>query len=80
MEITQQLQLVQDKACILFTYVESQGEELERVIITVEQHLEGPVNDTIIQDFTEKEATTKRQVKVARANIKVFEEKFLRQE
>jgi hypothetical protein len=46
----------------LFTKVESQGEELEQVVITTEQCLEGPVNDTVIQDFTEKEVVAMQQV------------------
>jgi hypothetical protein len=48
MEITQWLQPVQDKACQLFIEVESQGAELEQVVITTEQHLEGPVNNVVI--------------------------------
>jgi hypothetical protein len=50
----------------LFTEVESQGAELEQVILTAEQCLEGPVNDTVIKEFIEQEATTKHQVEVAR--------------
>jgi hypothetical protein len=57
MEVTQRLQPMQDKACMLFTEVESQGEKLEQVILTTEQHLEGLVSDTVIQEFTEQEAT-----------------------
>jgi hypothetical protein len=56
---------MQYKACQLFTEVESQGVELEQVVTATEQCLEGPVNDTVIQDFTEQEATTKKQVKEA---------------
>jgi hypothetical protein len=47
---------VQEKACQLFTKVENQGVELEKVIITTKQCLEGPFNDALIQDFTEQEA------------------------
>ena len=60
MEVTQQIQPVQDKVCMLFSEIESQGVELEQVVITTEQHLEGPVNDTVILEFTQKEATTKQ--------------------
>jgi hypothetical protein len=60
---------VQDKACLLFTEVESQGVELEQLVVTTEQHLEGLVNDAVIHEFTEQEATTKQQVEVARAKI-----------
>jgi hypothetical protein len=55
MEVTQWLQPVQYKACHLFTEVESRGEEMEQVVNTTEQCLEGPVNDTVIQEFTEQE-------------------------
>jgi hypothetical protein len=51
MEVTQRLQPVQDKACQLFTEVESRGAELEQVVTAAEQCLEGPVNDTVIQEF-----------------------------
>jgi chromosome segregation ATPase len=54
-EVTQRLQPVQDKVCQLFTEIESQGAELEHVIIVEKQHLEGPMNDTVIQEFTKKE-------------------------
>ena len=36
MEVTQQLQPVQDKACILFSKIKIQGEELKQVVITAE--------------------------------------------
>jgi hypothetical protein len=59
MEITQWLQPVQDKAYQLFTEVESQGAELEQVVTTAEQCLEGPVNDAVIQEFVEQESIAK---------------------
>jgi hypothetical protein len=46
---------VQEKAYELLIEVESQGDELEQVAITVEQCLEGPVNDAMIQEFNEQE-------------------------
>jgi hypothetical protein len=58
MEVSQQLQPLQEKACQLFTELESQEDELEQVVITVEQRLEGPLNDTVIQEFTKQEAVT----------------------
>ena len=73
MEVTQWLQPMEDKACLLFTKVESQGVELEQVVIPVEQRLERPVNDAVIQKFTEQEATVKQQVKEARAKLEAFE-------
>jgi hypothetical protein len=54
MEVTQRLQPVQDKACQLFTEVESRGAELEQVVSAAEQRLEGPVNDALIQEFSSK--------------------------
>jgi hypothetical protein len=80
MEVTQWLQPTKDKACLLFIEVESQGVELEQVVLTTEQCLEGPVNDVVIQEFTEQEATTKQQVEVARAKLEVFEAELLRPE
>jgi hypothetical protein len=53
MEVTQQLQPVQDKACQLFIEVESRGAEMEQIVTTTEQRLEGPVNDAVILEFTE---------------------------
>jgi hypothetical protein len=53
MEVTQRIRPVQDKAYQLFLKVESQGEELEQVSTTIEQCLEGPVNDAVIQEFVE---------------------------
>jgi hypothetical protein len=41
MEVSQGLQLVQEKTCQLFTELESQGVEIEQVVSTKEQCLEG---------------------------------------
>jgi hypothetical protein len=60
MEVTQRIQPVQDNVCMLFAEIERQGSKLKKVIITTEQHLEGPVNDTVILEFTQQEATTKQ--------------------
>jgi hypothetical protein len=62
MEVTQRLQLVQDKAYQLFIEVEGRGAELEQVVTVVEQHLEGPVNDAVIQEFVEQEVVAHQQV------------------
>jgi hypothetical protein len=56
MEVTQRLQPVQDEAYQLFTEIEGRGAELEKVITVVEQCLEGPVNEEIIQEFGEQKA------------------------
>jgi hypothetical protein len=55
MEVSQRLHPIQEKACQLFIEIESHGAELEQVVIIVEQHLEGPLNDTMIQEFTAQE-------------------------
>ena len=65
MEVIQRLQPVQDKAYQLFTEVEGRGAELEQVVAAAEQRLEGPVNNTIIQEFFEQEAVAQQQVEVA---------------
>jgi hypothetical protein len=54
-EVTQWLQLVQDKDYQLFTEVEGQGTELEQVVTTAEKNIEGPINDADIQEFIEQE-------------------------
>jgi hypothetical protein len=64
----------------LFTEVESQAAELEQVVITAEQRMEGPVNDIVIQEFTEKEVVALQQVEVARAKLKTFEVELIRPE
>jgi hypothetical protein len=71
---------VQEKACQLFTELESQGVEIEQVVSTTEQHLEGPVNDALIQEFTEKEAVALQQIEAARAKLEAFEAELLRPE
>jgi hypothetical protein len=76
MEVTQRLQPVQDKAYQLFTEVEGQGVELEQVVNVAEQHLEGPMNDVVIQEFVEQEVIAQQQVEAARAKIKAFEEEL----
>jgi hypothetical protein len=48
MDVSQRLQPLQEKACQLFVELESQGDELEQGVITAEQGLEGPLNDTVI--------------------------------
>jgi hypothetical protein len=48
MEVTQRLQPMQDEAYTLFEEIEGQGAQLEKVVIAVEQHLEGPVTEQLI--------------------------------
>jgi hypothetical protein len=51
---------VQDEACTLFEEIEGRGVELEQVVTIIEQHLEGPVMEKVIQDFIEHEALAKQ--------------------
>jgi hypothetical protein len=55
MHVNQRLQPIQDEAYQLFTEIEGQGEKLEKVITIVEQRLEGPINEEVIQYFVEQE-------------------------
>jgi hypothetical protein len=70
---------VKEKAC-QGVELESQGVELEQVVSTTEQRLEGPMNDALIQEFTEQEEITLQQIEVVRAKLEAFEAKFLRPE
>jgi hypothetical protein len=72
--------LVQDEACTLFEEVEGQGSQLDQLVATVEQCLEGPVTEQVIQEFTEQEALAKKQVEESRANLEAFEAVFPRSE
>jgi hypothetical protein len=80
MEVTQKLQPVQDAACLLFEEIEGRGAELEQVVTSVEQCLEGPVNEAVIQEFIEQEALAKQQVEAARAKLEAFEAELPRSE
>ena len=80
MEVSQWIQRVQEKECQLSTEVESQGFELEQVVIIIEQHLKGPVNDAVIQEFVEKEAISKKQVEASWAKLEAFKAELIRPE
>ena len=73
MEVTQRLQPMQEKSCTLFEEIEGQGGQLEQVVTTVEQCLEGHDTEKVIQEFIKDEALVKQQVEVARANLEAFE-------
>jgi hypothetical protein len=73
MEVTQQLQPLQDKACQLFLEIENQGTELQQVLIIAKKRLEGPINNTLIQEFVEQEEIAKQQVEADRAKLEVLE-------
>jgi hypothetical protein len=80
MEVTQQLQPLQDKACQLFIEIENQGTELEQVVNSAQQCLEGSVNVALIQEFVEQEAVAMQQVEAARAKLEAFEAELIRPE
>jgi hypothetical protein len=67
-------------AYILFEGIEGQGTVLEQLVVTVEQQLEGPISEAVIQEFVEKEAVAHRQVEAARSKIETFEAKLPRPE
>jgi hypothetical protein len=73
MEVTQKLQPMQDEACKVFEEIEGQGSQLDQVVATVEQHLEGPVTEQMIQEIIEQEAHVKQQVEAARVKLEAFE-------
>ena len=80
MEVMQQLQPLQDRACQLFLEIESQGIDLEQVVNTIEQCLEGTVSKALIQEFVEQEAVAKQRVEAARANLKAFKAELPKEE
>jgi hypothetical protein len=73
MEVTRMLQRIQDKAYQLFGEIKGRGEELEQVVTSVEQRLEGPVNEAVIQDFIEQGSMAQQQVEATRAKLEDFE-------
>jgi hypothetical protein len=70
---------VQDEAYTLFE-VKGQGSQLEQVVTTVEQHLEGLVTEQVIQEFAKQEALEKQQVDVDRHKLEALEVLFPRSE
>jgi hypothetical protein len=57
----------------VFEEIKGQGSQLDQVVATMEQCLEGPVTEKIIQELVEKEAQAKQQVEVAQAKLEAFE-------
>jgi hypothetical protein len=47
----------------VFEEIDGQGSQLDQVVETMEQRLEGPVTEKMIYEFVEKEAVVKKQVK-----------------
>ena len=52
MEVTQKLQLSQEVAYLLFEEIEGKGTLLKQVVATIEQQLEGPINEVVVQEFS----------------------------
>ena len=48
MEVTQRLQSMQEEACAMFEDIDGQGAQLDQVVGTVEQRLEGPITEKMI--------------------------------
>jgi hypothetical protein len=80
MEVTQRLHSMQDEACMVFEEIKGQGSQLDQVVVTVEQRLEGHVTKKLIQEFVEKEAQAKQQVEVAQDKLEAFEAALPRSE
>jgi hypothetical protein len=80
MEVTQKLQPVQDEACKVFEEIDGQGSQLDQVVASVEQCLEGPVTEQTIQELAEQEAQAKQQVEAARVKLEAFEATLSRPE
>jgi hypothetical protein len=80
MEVTQKLYPIQEVTYLLFEEIEGQGTLLEQVVVTVEQQLEGPIIEAVVQEFIEQEVVAIQQVEEARAKIEEFEAKLVRPE
>jgi hypothetical protein len=57
-EVTQKLHPSHEEAYILFEEIEGQGTLLEQVVVTVEQQLEGPISEAVVQEFAKQEAVS----------------------
>jgi hypothetical protein len=64
---------VQDEACTLFEEIEGQGSQLEQVVTTLKQRLEGSITKKLIQDFIKKEYLVKKKFKATLAKLKALE-------
>ena len=60
-------------AYLLFEEIEGQGTLQEQVVVTVEQQLEEPISEAVVQEFVEQEEISQRQVEAARAKFETFE-------
>jgi hypothetical protein len=72
-KVTQKLQPMWDEACKVFEEIDEHGSQLDQVVAAVEQCLEGPVTENIVQELIEQEAQARQKVNVARFKIEDFE-------
>jgi hypothetical protein len=54
---------VQDEACKFFKEIDHQGSQIDQVVATIEQCLEGPVTELTVQELVEQVAQARQQVK-----------------
>jgi hypothetical protein len=71
---------VQDEVYKVFEEIEGQCLQLDQVVVTVEQFLEGPVIEKIIQELVEQEVQVKQQVEASRVKLEAFEATLPRSE
>jgi hypothetical protein len=73
MEVTHNLQPVNDEACKVFEEIDGKGLQLDQVLATIEQRMEGHVIEKMIQEIVEQEARVKHQVEESCIKIEAFE-------
>jgi hypothetical protein len=61
---------------MIFEEVEGQGSQLDQLVVTMEQCLEGPVTEKVIQEFSEKEDLGKKQIKELELRSIPFKERY----
>jgi hypothetical protein len=71
---------MQDEACTIFEEIEGQGSQLDQMVTKMEQRLERPTTEKLIQEISEQEVLVKKQVKEARDKLEDFEAVFPRYE
>jgi hypothetical protein len=53
------MQYMQDESCKVFEDIDGHGSQLDQVVATIEQHLEGPITKNMIQELAKQEAQAK---------------------
>ena len=64
----------------MFVEIEGRGSELDQLITAIEQCLEGPINEVVIQEFLEHDVIEQQQFEATRAKLEAFEEELSRLE